>query len=94
MTPELESTQTAQIPLQVKYGLSFITGTLVGLTLALMYASWRVPDKPAVAAPAPPKTPQRQVQIVTMFDCQFLTISEPFCILHLPTCTNTHHYKQ
>ena len=74
----------------IKYGLSALAALVVGIPTTLFLS------KPAPAQPAAAKTPTtpRQIQIVTLFDCQYITINEPFFLLHLPTCTNTHHYKQ
>jgi len=87
-----EPTPAAPSPLNpiIKYGLSALAALVVGIPTTLFFS------KPAPAQSAAAKTPTtpRQIQIVTLFDCQYITINEPFFLLHLPTCTNTHHYKQ
>ena len=92
--PVTESTPVAPSPLQpiVKYGLSALAALVVGIPTTLFFSKPSA-SQPAVASAKTPTTP-RQIQIVTLFDCQYITISEPFFLLHLPTCTNTHHYKQ
>jgi hypothetical protein len=43
----------------------------------------------AVVPPVPPASTQpKTVQIVTLFECQYMSFSEPFFILHLPQCSN------
>lgn len=70
----------------------FLAGAAVAVA-AMLFFSRSTPTKTLATAVHAPATP-RQIQIVTLFDCQYITISEPFFLLHLPTCTNTHHYKQ
>jgi hypothetical protein len=88
-----EPAPAAPSPLQpiVKYALAVLAGAMIGISPSL-FSSKGAPAQGATTPKTPP-TP-RQIQIVTLFDCQYITISDPFFLLHLPTCTNTHHYKQ
>jgi hypothetical protein len=92
--PTTETTPDAQSSLHpiVKYGLSALAALVVGIPTTLFLAKPAPAPTAAAAAKAP--TLPRQIQIVSLFDCQYITINEPFFLLHLPTCTNTHHYKQ
>ena len=91
--PTTEPTPDAPSPLNpiVKYGLSILAGLLVGIPGTLFFSK-PAPAQSAATAKAPALP--RQIQIVSLFDCQYITINEPFFLLHLPTCTNTHHYRQ
>jgi len=91
--PVTEPTPDAPSPLHpiMKYGLSAIIGAALGIPTTLFFS--KPAPAPTVAAVKAPTLP-RQIQIVSLFDCQYITINEPFFLLHLPTCTNTHHYRQ
>jgi len=90
-TPAAESSPTNPLQTIIKYGLSVVAGLLVGIPGTLFFS--KPAPAPTVTAPKAPTLP-RQIQIVSLFDCQYITINEPFFLLHLPTCTNTHHYQQ
>jgi len=92
--PVIEPTPDAPSSLHpiIKYGLSALAALVVGIPTTLFLS--KPAPAPAAAAAAKPPTLPRQIQIVSLFDCQYITINEPFFLLHLPTCTNTHHYKQ
>ncbi len=50
-------------------------------------AADNVAGAPATNVAAPGR-PQRQVQVVTLFECQYLVTENPFFMVHLPRCTN------
>jgi hypothetical protein len=47
-----------------------------------------VDNKPSSTNVASPGGPPRQVQVVVLFECQYLVTENPFFMVHLPRCTN------
>ncbi len=45
-------------------------------------------NKPSSTNVAAPGQTPRSVQVVTLFECQYLVTENPFFMVHLPRCTN------
>lgn len=83
-TPDIDAAapKLAPLPNKIKYSIAALAGALLVATPAMIFSS--KPSAPVAAASSTP----RQVQVVTLFNCQYLTFTDPFFILHLPKCTN------
>lgn len=69
-----------------------VAGALGAAVASLVHALAPSGEAPKASAPplesVVPKSPQRPVQVIHIFDCQFLVTEQPFTILHWPRCTN------
>ena len=75
------------LPAPIRYAIAFGGGAVFALALMLLFFNGH--STPAAATPPIPTSSQpRTVQVVTLFNCQYLSFTEPFFILHLPKCTN------
>jgi hypothetical protein len=75
------------LPAFVRYSIAFGGGAVFAIGLVILFSSGH--STPAVATPpVPPTTQPKTVQVVTLFNCQYLSFTDPFFILHLPKCTN------
>lgn len=79
------------LPPWIRYAIAFGAGSVFAIALVILFSGGGIAGKPEVPAP-PPAAQQRMVQVVTLFNCQYLSFTEPFFIVHLPKCTNHPPY--
>ncbi len=67
-----------------------VVGAVFSLAATMLLSRGADGPAAAVAPPVPPPTaqPRHMLQVVTLFDCQYISFTEPFFILHLPQCSN------
>ncbi len=65
--------------------LSFVLGLVVMGLLVIMARTYDAP-KAEAAAPVAPRS--KQVNVVTLFDCQYLTVGDSGFLTHMPQCSN------
>ena len=70
------------------YGFWAVCGATLTLLLVVLFGSGDKSTMPKAATVSPPPNMPKQVQVVTLFDCQYMSFSDPFFILHLPQCSN------
>lgn len=77
------------LPPWIRYAIAFGAGSVFAIALVILFSGGGISGRPEPATPpVPPTTQPRTVQVVTLFNCQYLSFTEPFFILHLPKCTN------
>jgi len=74
------------LPAPIRYAIAFGGGAVFALALMLLFSGGH--STPAAATSPPTSSQPKTVQVVTLFNCQYLSFTEPFFILHLPQCTN------
>lgn len=85
IVPPTSTLPMPPLPAPIRYAIAFGGGALFAIGMVLLFTKDH--STPA-AAIAPPSSQPKQVQLVTLFNCQYLSFTEPFFILHLPKCTN------
>jgi len=85
IVPPTSTLPIPPLPAPVRYAIAFGGGAIFAIALMLIFGR----SAPAAAPPIPPTSSQpKTVQVVTLFNCQYLSFTDPFFILHLPKCTN------
>jgi len=84
IVPPTSTLPIPPLPATIRYAIAFGGGTIFAIAMMLIFGR----SAPAAAVPPPAPQQPKTVQVVTLFNCQYLSFTEPFFILHLPKCTN------
>ncbi len=70
--------------------LTAIAGAVLGFGGAKFAQTQKSAPEPQPAATVPARTapPQPNIRIVSLYDCQYILVENPFTLIHLPKCTN------
>lgn len=66
-------------------------GAVLGMGI-VAFALTRATSKPEPTMAQKPAASNRQLQIVNLYDCQYLVFDPPFTVVHHGGCTNQRHW--